>query len=224
MQLKTMIEVGDIKIDNATQRTITVVGGKGTGKTTLIKMMIDSVQPALILDPLNVIKGKEIDAYRIGIDKSTDSKKLLNIAQLTNQLFRQKKNVVIYFNEMLKDEMNSKVDIIFPHLRLKDGFVFIDEIHEFTPQYNGSDEVHRAVRHWRNRNIGFVLTTQRPASVNTNVIAMTDYLILFRITWKNDLQAIKEIIKHQDVDVDQILKDLQKFGFMEGYAIDFTGH
>lgn len=215
------IKIQDIDIADATQRTITIVGGKGTGKTTLIKMLIDSEKGALVFDPLNVIKGKNIEGYRIPIKKETSDRELKNIADLTNQLIHQKKNVVIFYDELLQEELIKKTDTLLANIKIRDGFIFVDEIHEFTPQYKGSTEMHRAIRHWRNKNIGFVMSTQRPASVNTSVIGMTDYLILFRITWKNDLEAIKEIVKHQDVDVDAMLKDLQKFKFMEGYAIDF---
>jgi len=212
-----------VKIDNATQRTVSIIGGKGAGKTTLIKMLLDQEHTVLVLDPLNVIKG-DIDAYRIPIKKEDTEDKIKKMAKIVNSLLNSKKNVVLYFNEMLKEEMVQKVDWLFPLLNFKDGFVFIDEIHEFTPHFSGSSEVHRAVRHWRNKNIGFVMSTQRPASVDTNVIGMTDFLVLFRITWKNDIEAIKELLKYRISDKEEMnktLADLQHFGFMEGYAVDF---
>ena len=103
-----------IYVKNATQRTITVIGGKGTGKTTLIKMFLDQEKSVLVLDPLNVVKGEGIDAYRIGIKKEDKEDKIAKIAKLTSDLLRQKKNVVLYFNEMLRDEMVEKVDLMFP--------------------------------------------------------------------------------------------------------------
>jgi DNA helicase HerA-like ATPase len=212
-----------IKITNATQRTISIIGGKGTGKTTLIKMFLDQENTVLCLDPLNVIKG-DIDAFRIPIKKEDKEEKIKKMATIINSLLQKKKNVVVYFNEMLKEEMVEKVDILFPLLNFKDGLVFIDEIHEFTPHFSGSAEVHRAVRHWRNKNIGFVMSTQRPASVDTDVIGVTDFLILFRITWKNDIEAIKELLKYRIEDKEEMNKtlgDLQHFGFMQGYTVDF---
>jgi len=202
-----------VKIDNATQRTVSIIGGKGAGKTTLIKMLLDQEHTVLVLD-----------AYRIPIKKEDTEDKIKKMAKIVNSLLNSKKNVVLYFNEMLKEEMVQKVDWLFPLLNFKDGFVFIDEIHEFTPHFSGSSEVHRAVRHWRNKNIGFVMSTQRPASVDTNVIGMTDFLVLFRITWKNDIEAIKELLKYRISDKEEMnktLADLQHFGFMEGYAVDF---
>lgn len=213
----------NVKVNNATQRTVTIIGGKGTGKTTLIKMLLAQETSVLCLDPLNVING-EIDAYRIPISKDDDEKKMTGIAQIVNKILREKKNVVLYFNEMLRDEITDKMDILFPLLTFRNGFVYLDEVHEFTPHYSGSQEIHRFIRHCRNRNIGIVMTTQRPASVDTNVIGLTDYLVLFRITWKNDIEAVRELLKYRVTDkaeMNKLLGNLQSFGFMEGYIVDF---
>ena len=59
----------------------------------------------------------------------------------------------------------------------------MDEVHEFIPEggVGGkyAPEVERAVRHWRNEDVGFVLTSQRPALVKKNVLALTDYLVIY---------------------------------------------
>jgi DNA helicase HerA-like ATPase len=211
------------KVNNATQRTVTIIGGKGAGKTTLIKMLLDQEKSVLCLDPLNVING-DIEAYRIPIRKEDTEEKLKKVAKIINNLLQSKKNVVLYFNEMLREEITEKMDILFPLLNYKDGFLFLDEVHEFTPHFSGSQEIHRFIRHCRNKNIGVVMSTQRPASVDTNVIGLTDYLVLFRITWKNDIEAVKELLKYRietKEEMNKTLSDLQHFGFMEGYTVDF---
>jgi len=212
------------KVSNATQRTVTIIGGKGAGKTTLIKMLLDQEVSVLCLDPLNVING-DIDAYRVPIKKEDTEDHIQKTAKIINSLLqKKKKNVVLYFNEMLREEITEKMDWLFPLLNYKDGFLFLDEVHEFTPHFSGSQEIHRFIRHCRNKNIGVVMSTQRPASVDTNVIGLTDYLVLFRITWKNDIEAVKELLKYRietKEEMNKTLSDLQHFGFMEGYTVDF---
>jgi DNA helicase HerA-like ATPase len=224
MYKERMLKIADnAKVKNATQRTISIIGGKGAGKTTLIKMLLDQEISVLCLDPLNVING-DIDAFRIAIRNTDDEVKMKKTAKVVNSLLNQKKNVVLYFNEMLREEITEKMDILFPELNYKDGFLFIDEVHEFVPHFSGSKEIHRFIRHCRNKNIGVVMSTQRPASVDTNVIGLTDYLVLFRITWKNDLEAVKELLKYRIEDKEEMnrtLSDLQHFGFMQGYTVDF---
>jgi len=220
---KTDLKIqGKINITNATQRTITVIGGKGTGKTTLIKMFIDQPEGFLVFDPLNVINF-ESDIYRIGIKKDDNEKRIKDIAKIVNKFLGEKKKIILFFSEMVKDEIKEKMEILFPTLNIKDCFVVFDEIHEFVPHFGGSVEIERFIRHCRNKNIGIIMSTQRPASVATNVIALTDYLILFRITWKNDTKAVQEILQYK-LDKDQqknVIGKLQTYDFMEGYVVDF---
>jgi len=108
------------KVKNATQRTISIIGGKGAGKTTLIKMLLDQETSVLCLDPLNVING-DIDAYRIPIRKTDDEGKIKKTAKIVNSLLNNKKNVVLYFNEMLREEITEKMDFLFPELNYKNG-------------------------------------------------------------------------------------------------------
>jgi dephospho-CoA kinase len=221
---KTDLKIqGKINITNATQRTITVIGGKGTGKTTLIKMFIDLPEGFLVFDPLNVINFESENLFRIGIKKDDSEKRIKDIAKIVNKFLGEKKKIILFFSEMVKDEIKDKMEILFPALNIKDCFVVFDEIHEFVPHFGGSVEIERFIRHCRNKNIGIIMSTQRPASVATNVIALTDYLILFRITWKNDTKAVQEILQYK-LDKDQqknVIGKLQTYDFMEGYVVDF---
>jgi len=223
MQEQSLKITEQATVKNATQRTISIIGGKGAGKTTLIKMLLDQSKRVLCLDPLNVIDG-EIDAYRIPIRKTDDEKRIKGIAKLINKAIAENKNVVVYFNEMLREEITEKCDWLFPALTFRNGYVFFDEVHEFTPHFTGSKEIHRFIRHCRNKNIGVVMSTQRPASVDTGVIGLTDYLVLFRVTWKNDVEAVKELLKYRIADKEEMnsqLSALQHYGFMEGITVDF---
>ena len=221
---KTDLKIqGKINITNATQRTITVMGGKGTGKTTLIKMFIDLPEGFLVFDPLNVINFESENLFRIGIKKDDSEKRIKDIAKIVNKFLGEKKKIILFLSEMVKDEIKDKMEILFPALNIKDCFVVFDEIHEFVPHFGGSVEIERFIRHCRNKNIGIIMSTQRPASVATNVIALTDYLILFRITWKNDTKAVQEILQYK-LDKDQqknVIGKLQTYDFMEGYVVDF---
>ena len=70
-------QLQDMVIANITQRTIANIGGKGTGKTTLLKMAIEALppnMPVVIFDCLDVvnipsIKGINIKRSHIGLGK-----------------------------------------------------------------------------------------------------------------------------------------------------------
>ena len=221
---KVNIDLQDIHIKNATQRTITIIGGKGVGKTSLMKMFLKQESPILCYDPLGVIKSDAIDANRIILKTSDiDSDKLNLMMRSVNATLKKDKNVILSFRDMVQSEEIGIADLTLPKLNLKDGYVFFDEIHEFVPLYSQSTEVERYIRHCRNKNVGVVISTQRPASVHKNVLALTDYLILFRLQWTHDLKAVKELLSHvlEKDELNNVLKTLPTLGFMEGYIIDY---
>jgi DNA helicase HerA-like ATPase len=143
--------------------------------------------------------------------------------EIVNKSLKKDQNLVLSFNNMIGDEEIILNDLILPLLAFKNGYVFFDEIHEFAPLHGGSIETERYIRHCRNHNVGIVMTSQRPAAVKKNVLALTDYLILFRLTWTHDIQAIKDLLKDicSKEELKTILKTLPTLKFMEGYVIDY---
>lgn len=221
---KVNINLQDIKIENATQRTVSILGAKGAGKTTLIKMFMMQESPMLVFDPLSVIKDKSINALRIILKtKDIDDERIRVVMKVVNETLRKGNNVVLSFDNMIQEEEIILANMIFPLISFKDGWVVLDEVHEFVPLYSGSTEVQRFIRHCRNRNIGVIQTSQRPASVHKNVLALTDYAIILRMTWTHDLKAIHDLLK--DVvpkeEVNNVISDLPKLGFLEGYVVDY---
>jgi len=223
--MEAQINVQDqIIVENATQRTVSVIGGKGTGKTTLLMMLLKAQSPVLAYDPLSVIKSESIDATRVNLRvKDIDPERIAALMKVTNATLKKGGNMIFAFNDMIQEEEIAIANLTLPSLNHKNGYVFFDEIHEFVPLHSQSLEVERYIRHCRNKNIGIVMTSQRPASVHKNVLALTDYLVLFRVTWAHDLKAVRDLL--QDVlekdEVKRIVGSLPRMGFMEGYVIDY---
>jgi hypothetical protein len=180
--------------------------------------------PVYIFDPLNVIRIKGFD--RVVFPKNSWEK-----GAEAGKLFSKMKprNMIFSFKDWLQEELSQFVNAFFANWKPGSCIIAMDEIHEFIPEggVGGkyAPEVERAVRHWRNEDVGFVLTSQRPALVKKNVLALTDFLVVYRTTWPHDIQAIKEILQNMPgIDINAVLAGLQTKSFLEGYSLDFRGH
>ncbi len=220
------LTVGKLKISNVTNRKVSILGGTGSGKTSTLKLLaLQAFKDKLsvfIFDPLNVIRITGFD--RIVVDKkSIGNGKALG--KLLNNKF--KNPVIIGFKDLLQSELADFANDIFSVWNPHDCIIMIDEIHEFAPETGTSakyaPEVERAVKHWRNMNVGFVFTSQRSAYVKKNVLALTDYLILFRTVYPNDVEVVKKLITGvvSSERADFIVDDIKTKPFLCGYAIDF---
>ena len=129
--VKKSINLQQIQIENSTQRTISVIGGKGTGKTTMLKMLLSVCSPVLVFDPLNVISGDSIDAYKIKVRTGYNEDFINKTAKVVNIFLKKGKNVVISCVNMIQEEEILLVDLLLPKINFKDGYVFVDEVHEF---------------------------------------------------------------------------------------------
>jgi hypothetical protein len=227
--ISPILKLGNIEIDNVTQRTVSIIGGKRTGKTSTLKMMALAFPPHVklyIFDPLNVIPELPgFDKFKINkttIGKGEEFGKFLNKIDLG----KTKKGIIFSFIKLLQSEVIQFSDALFSVWNPKDCVIAFDEIHEFTPEmgmhmeYGG--EVERSVRHWGNQNVGFIFTTQAPAFVAKKVIRLTDYFILYRVTWTADVKVVRDLLKEMNQPMaDKIVAEIQTKPFLNGYGIDF---
>ena len=221
-QTSQPLKLGDLNIQDPHQRTITILGGKGAGKTNTLKMLATIPEKVFIFDPLGVIKIK-------GFQSVTITKAAIPQAAKQGTLFNQLKDkkVIFSFINMLQSEIAEWANGFFSTWHPTDCLIYIDEMHEFTPQNTKGGtyaaEVERAVRHWRNYKVGFLMTSQRPAKVDKDVLALTDYAVFLRTTWAHDLDAIEDIIKRttgkQEAKV--YISKIQTLEFLHGFAFDF---
>lgn len=214
-------QLQDMPIANLTQRTISNIGGKGTGKTTLLKMAIQELpanMPAVIFDALDVvdipgIKGINIKRSHIGLGKPA--------ALIVKKMIKQHKKVIIRFINLVGFEIVEFMDSFIPGIHMKDGMYFFDEIHEYCPEIGTvggkySYEVERLIRHTRNDNNGVWMTTQRPAFASKKVLGLSDFMILFRVTYPTDLKVVKQLVHDE-----KVVQSLPSKPFLEGWYLDF---
>ena len=178
-----------------------------------------------IFDPLGKIEIEGFQALRITKKTATDEEAIKKIGEA----FRKVKDtkIIFSFKDLLQAEIILFMNSFFKVWKPSNCMIFVDEVQDITPnQHLGGDyaeDFERAVRHWRNENCGFVIATQRPSFCSTKVLALTDFLILGRITWKQDKKYIEELVSDMltEQETENLMQRIQTMGFLRGYSLDF---
>jgi len=231
--MKIDLSVGPIKIENATQRTICVLGQKGTGKTQTLKLIAYSLLSydagVYVFDLLNIIR---IDGYRKIVVNKKDYDKGQMLATMMNS--NKKMRVVIGFEGFLQGELTTFISDVFARWKPNNSIIIIDEIHEILPESvlggEYSFEAERAIRHWRNAkddsgNCGFVFSSQRPQFVSKKILSLCDGWLLYRVVGDRDRKPIENTLAGviDDDKLRNMMAGLPQLSFLTGYWTDFYG-
>jgi len=77
-------------------------------------------------------------------------------------------------------------------------WIFLDEAHEFLPREGktlASNSLIQIIREGRQPGISFVLATQQPGKIHTDVITQSDLVLSHRVTSRIDIQALNNIMQ-----------------------------
>lgn len=227
-RVKRDVSLGpEIHIEDITQRTIALIGQKGSGKTTAIRSLGRVVSyeglPVLILDPTGAAKSDT--SFNIVVTKRNRDPELL--MKIILRAWDMKEVLVVDLSDLNREEVSELGSFIFPEMlrHLQDGVVMVDEMPDFTPQFGKfkSEELIRFNRKCRNRNIGFVFASQRPATVSKDVLALADVMMIMRVAWPADMDSIEKSLqrKYQRGEVKDILNRISQFRAGDTFIIDF---
>lgn len=86
------------------------------------------------------------------------------------------------------------------------AFLSIDEAHNFIPQSNNDERIHYLMSNGRKHGIEYLVISQRPVSLHTSAIGLTDRRVYFRVDEKNDIRGLREVCTF-NADRLQRLKD-----------------
>lgn len=179
-----------------TQKTISVLGGKGCGKSTILRMIGKSLSdqkcPTIILDPIggNSIKDKAFVNLKVTQPLDKDTIKWLK------EQWAEKKTVLINAEKLNDPDFVLWCEGFFS-MKWKNGVIIVDEVHYIIPQQRGKYclSFQSYSKKCRNDNTGLILSSQRPQSVNKETLALTDTFIIGRTMYVNDREVVVNLVK-----------------------------
>lgn len=237
--LKISSEI-NLPIDAVTQ-TLAAIGRKGAGKTYLATMiaeqMLDIGSQVIVIDPIGNWYG-----LRVGADGKSKGKEIFIIggdhgdvpvvpeagARIAKLLVDKAISAVLDISSFRLNERKrfcADFGEELLHLKKKSRtpvHVFIEEAQLIIPQRVGPDEARmvgafeQIVRLGRNYGIGCTLITQRPQSVNKEVLSQVECLCVLQVTGPHERKALEDWV--QEVGADRTLVgELPSLAQGEGY-------
>lgn len=180
-----------IKIEKT--KTIGILGQKGTGKTYLTRQIAEAIPNNVVLfDTIGVVKPKGCAMYEVDIKQP--EKQAALFSQIT---LRTKHNIGLDLSRLTKNEIVKFTQLYLSITPMKDKYIIIDEMADYTPQIGeSSKELERLVRHGRNFGCTFIFNTQRPAYLTKNVLNLIDVVVFFRLVWERDIVVVKDVLNN----------------------------
>ncbi len=227
---------------DAVTQTFAMIGRKGSGKTYLATMiaedMLDLNAQVIAIDPVGVWWG-----LRVGADGKSKGKEIFVIggdhadiplipeagARVAKLLVEKGISAVIDVSGFrIGEHKRFAADFAEEFFHLKKSnrspvHMFIEEAQKIIPQRVGPDEARmvgafeQIVRLGRNYGIGCSLVTQRPQSVNKEVLSQVECLCVLQVTGPHERKALEEWV--QEVGADRTLVgELPSLERGEGYV------
>ena len=228
--------------DDAVTQTIACIGRKGAGKTYLATMLAEQMlaigAQIIVLDPVGNWYGLRIAAN--GRDKGADIFILggehgdvpltpESGARIAQFVVSKHASVVLDISNFRQGERKRfAADFAEEFFHLKKTqrsavHVFVEEAQLFAPQRSGPDEARmlgayeNIIRLGRNYGIGATLITQRPQSVNKEVLSQVECLCVLQVNGSHERKALEEWVQEHGEDR-KLVGELPGLARGEGYV------
>jgi hypothetical protein len=227
MKTKTTLNISkEIQLpQDAVIQTFAMIGRKGAGKTYLATMvaegMLDIPAQVIVIDPVGVWYGLRVaadgkskgkDIFVIGGDHGDVPLIPTAGARIAKLVVEKGISAVIDVSGFrIGEHKRFAADFAEEFFHLKKSHrspvhIFIEEAQKIIPQRVGPDEARmvgafeQIVRLGRNYGIGCSLVTQRPQSVNKEVLSQVECLCVLQVTGPHERKALEEWVQEAGAD------------------------
>jgi len=228
---------------DAITQTYGIIGRKGSGKTyaasRLCELFLLQSIPCIVLDPVGTW-------YGLRLDKSGEKSSKFNLPIIGGHhgdIPLEHKSGEVVANFLLQTGSSAVIDVSHFRKGQRKEFVasfaeqlfhsqkqrripfhlFIEEAQVFIPQRAGKGEermlgaMEDIVRLGRNYGIGTTLISQRPQSVNKEVLNQVEPLIVFQLVGAHERKAIQDWVSYSGIDIKAQLSRLPSLKNGDGF-------
>lgn len=228
------VKIGKCTIDDVLQRTIAILGIKGTGKTTLLYSFLLKFWnifywriPFLALDFAGSLFRMIEENYSKTLLLEIEEGKPETIGFVIKNLKMGIPQVLwIQLPVFERIDFVNKLSMSLLHNRSENFILAIDEIHLVLPQNRREGFSHQLARYvsvCRNYNVGVIATSQRPSFVSKSFLSLCDVLVLMKMVSKQDLSYIEDTLEKimDSDDVKNVLRGLVRLEKGEMFIIKY---
>jgi len=180
-----------------------VFAGQGDEVTKIEDLIVAGETSVLDLSIYSSTASFNVRALIIGLI----CKKLFN----QRMLARKKEEIESIRHGLDKSDEKKEMPIVW---------IFLDEAHEFLPVNDktpATDALVQLLREGRQPGISMVLATQQPGVIHRDVMTQSDIVLAHRLTNKNDVDALNEIM--QTYLLENIQKSMRELPNLKGSGV-----
>jgi hypothetical protein len=180
-----------------------VFARKGEESTKISDLVVAGTTSVLDISMYSSVAAFNVRALIIGLV----SKKLFNQRMLS----RKKEEI---------DSIHHILDNVTEKKEMPLVWMFLDEAHEFLPNDGktpATNSLVQLLREGRQPGISMVLATQQPGVIHRDVMTQSDIVLAHRLTNKNDIEALNEIM--QTYMLATIQKEMRELPDFKGSGI-----
>lgn len=206
--IKKLVQVNEPKIDisnlNLTELNITILGVRGSGKSTFAKSLISKIDKSnkktiIILDPMDEYFGKfhfnHVDEF---IQRISD--------------YGLEKNIYV-FKSNSQSENEDFLDVVE---QLENCLIVFEECSKFSKPQGIYESFGNIVNYGRHNKLTYLAIARRSAEIHKDIISNSHFIIAFNQTIPNDIKLLSEYgFSDQLKDLKVFEYELKKIGIFE---------
>ncbi len=176
---------------------VAIFGSSGNGKTNFTKGAFKLVSPLFVHNP----QEEEFPACENYFDFDS-------LYKVFRQ--RQKRKAKTHRYALVTEKIADVEKLSTLAWELQNCTLLLDEVLKVCVRGKTPDHVMLIARRGRRRNIRLILTNQRPANTDTDVVSQCNHYFVFRVTYPADVKYISDLIpQFRDYN-----NQIPKFGFL----------